>query len=410
MINLFLNTLLQLMLVIVLSLTFTGCSNDPEPGVGEPGLTQIGVTPTEILLGSSSALSGHAGFLGTQYTHGALAWFREVNANGGIHGRRINLISLDDQYDPPQTVVNTEKLINDKRVFMLFNYVGTPTSAKIISTVNDSQIPAFGFLTGAELLRSPFSPYLFHVRASYYSEAEAAVEYFVSHLGYTRIAVLYQDDAFGEAVLQGVKLAMRRHNLPIVATGTYTRGQLDVEDAVVSIQGSEAQAVVMAGTYGPLARFIKLCGDSDYQPYFHTVSFVGSEAFAEKIVAEGVDPIHYGQIIVTQVVPSPYEEKLPAVIDYRRLIAEHFPNDEPNYVALEGFINARVLSIALESAGPNLTHRKIKLMIERLRDVDIGIGKPVSFAPLDHSGLDQVFYSRLSKEGIFSGFELGSEN
>jgi ABC-type branched-subunit amino acid transport system substrate-binding protein len=393
-----------LLLASLLVLFVTGCESDSEQANQIPG-----VTPNEILIGSTSALSGHAGFLGTQYTHGALAWFQELNAGGGVHGRQIRLVSLDDQYDPPQTAANTAELINDHKVFMLFNFVGTPTSVKIIDRVDEAKIPAFGFLTGAEPLRTPFRPSVFHVRASYYTEAEKAVDYFVDQLGFSRVAVMYQDDAFGIAVLRGVELAMKRRNLEISATATYTRGQLDVEIAAASIRESGAEAVIMVGTYDPLALFMKRCHDANYQPYFHTVSFVGSEAFAKSILDQNIDPALFERIIVTQVVPSPYSEGLSTVDQYRALTEKYFPGEEPNYVALEGFINAKVLSMALEAAGRNLNQRKLTLMIERMDELDIGIDKPLSFGSLDHSGLDEVYYSRLGSDGIFRTFRPTGE-
>jgi ABC-type branched-subunit amino acid transport system substrate-binding protein len=206
-------------------------------------------------------------------------------------------------------------------------------------------------------------------------------------------------------VLKGVELALRRRNLPIAATGTYTRGQLDVDQAVDIIRESEAEAVVMVGTYTPLARFIRLCHAVDYQPYFHTVSFIGSEAFAGEILQQEIAPTHFEQIIVTQVVPSPYSEQFSTVVEYRKLAGKYFPQDKPNFVALEGFLNARVLTRALEAAGQNVTRSKLRLMFERVRDVDIGIGKEVSFGPLDHSGLEDVYYSRLGRDGIFQIFD-----
>lgn len=363
-----------------------------------------GVSPEQITLGSSSALGGHAGFLGTQYTRGALTWFNEVNANGGIHGRKIALTSYDDQYDPPKTIANTEKLIHQDKVFMLFNYVGTPTSVKIIDIVHEAKIPSFGFFTGAEALRTPFRPYMFHVRASYYSEAEGAVAYFVDKLGYDKIAVMYQNDAFGLAVLTGVQLALWRRDLEIASTDTYERGTLDVERAIKTIQQSGAQAVIMVGTYSPLAKSIKRCNERGFHPYFHTVSFVGSEAFAAELVIRKVDPAQYEKIIVTQVVPSPFSEEHQAVREYQRLTGKHFPDDPLNYVALEGFINAKILTQVLNKAGRGLTRERIIRILEETRDLDVGIGKKVSFGSLDHKGLDGIYYSRLDGDGVFRIF------
>jgi branched-chain amino acid transport system substrate-binding protein len=365
-----------------------------------------GVTEHEILLGNSSALSGHASFLGTQYTRGSMAWIREVNASGGVHGRKIRLISYDDQYDPPKTLANTERLLQEDDVFMLFGYVGTPTSVKVMATIQESKVPALGFLTGAEALRTPFQPNIFHIRASYFAEAEAAVSYFVDTLGFKKLAVMYQDDAFGLAVLQGVQLAMGRRELEVCATDTHERGEQDVERAVGTIGGSGAEAVVMVGTYGALARFIKLSEERGFRPYFHTVSFVGSEAFSNELrEVQGVDPKSFERIVVTQVVPSPASTDFPTVETYRELSTKHFPEDSPNYVALEGFINARVLVEALRLAGPDLTRAGLVNAIEEMQDFDVGIGRTISYGRLDRKGLSNVYYSRLSPTGLFKTFE-----
>jgi ABC-type branched-subunit amino acid transport system substrate-binding protein len=321
-----------------------------------------GVTEHEILLGSSSALGGHASFLGTQYTRGSLAWIREVNASGGVHGRKLRLISYDDQYDPPKTLANTERLIHDDKAFMLFGYVGTPTSVNVIATIRENKIPALGFFTGAEALRTP--------------------------------------------VLQGVQLAMGRRALEICATATHARGGQDVEAAVETIRETGAEAVVMVGTYGALARFIKLCEDDAFRPYYHTVSFVGSEAFGLELrEVQKVRPESLGRIVVTQVVPSPQSTELPAVGKYRELAAKHFPEDAPNYVALEGFINARVLVEALRLAGPELTRAGLIAALERMEGFDVGIGRAISYGKLDRKGLSSIYHSRLSPDGVFEIFE-----
>jgi ABC-type branched-subunit amino acid transport system substrate-binding protein len=386
-------------------------SSEPRAPNISPQDDVIGISKTEILLGSSSALSGHAGFLGTQYTHGALSWFNEINATGGVHGRKIRLISYDDQYEPAKTVENTRKLINDDRVFLLFGYVGTPTSVKIIDIVHQHQVPAFGFLTGAEPLRTPFRPYMFHVRASYYEEVEGAIAYFVDKLGMHKIGVIYQDDAFGKAVLSGVQLAIWRRqqewnrDLEIVAADTYIRGTMDVENALESLTSSGAEAVIMVGTYNPLAKFIKLSLDNNYTPYFHTVSFIGSGAFAEAIKKQEVSSQHYEKIIVTQVVPSPTSANFEIVDKYRVAHAKHFPKDLPNYVALEGFVNAQILVEALKRAGPDLTRSQLINTLENMKNEDIGIGKKLTYGQYDRSGLTGVYYSRLAfSSGKFEVF------
>jgi branched-chain amino acid transport system substrate-binding protein len=389
--------------ILLLVLAACGPESSSQQAEKSAGHTP-GVSATEILLGSSSALGGHASFLGTQYTHGAMAWFNEVNAMGGVHGRKIRLISYDDAYDPPSTVANTEKLILEDEVFMLFNFVGTPTSVKIIDIVHENAVPAFGFFTGAEALRTPFRHYMFHVRASYYAEAEGAVSYFVDTLGHEKLAVVYQDDAFGKAVLTGVQLALYRRGMEIVAADTFVRGTMDVQRAVNTIKDSGAESVIMVGTYSPLAKFIRQCQEEEFSPYFHTVSFVGSAAFAGEILAQGINPSLYEQIIVTQVVPSPLSDELELVKNYRAMAGKYFPEDEPNYVALEGFINAQVLGKALQLTGAGLTRQAFINTVEKINKLDIGIGKPISFGPFDHNGLEEIYYSRLDQDGTFKVF------
>ena len=388
--------------VLLISLALAACSPDAEirqsPGVSDDA----------ILIGSSSALTGHASFLGSQYTLGSKVWFNEVNAAGGIHGRRIDFLTYDDAYEPDKTVANSRQLIAEDSVFMLFEYVGTPTSVQIIEMVHDEDIPAFGFLTGAEALRTPFRPNMFHVRASYYHEAEGAIAYFVDHLGFEKIAVMYQDDAFGLAVLAGVQLSMRRRGLEIIATDGFARGSLELDRPVDTISNSGADAVILVGTYTPLAKFIKGVHEAGHQPYFHTVSFVGSEAFGRAILEEDVDRSQFDRIIVTQVVPSPYSEDLEAVREYQAQLAKHFPEETPNFVSLEGYINARALTRVLSETGRNLSRETMKQTIESMSRIDIGIGMPLTFGLFDHSGLDDIFYSRLGENGLFSVFDLPS--
>jgi ABC-type branched-subunit amino acid transport system substrate-binding protein len=354
-------------------------------------------------------LTGHASFLGSQYTLGSKVWFKEVNAAGGIHGRRIDFLTYDDAYEPGKTVANSRRLIAEDRVFMLFDYVGTPTSVQIIDMMHDENIPAFGFLTGAEMLRTPFRPNTFHVRASYYHEAEGAIAYFVDHLGFEKIAVMYQDDAFGLAVLAGVQLSMRKRGLEIIATDKFARGSLELDRPVDTISNSGADAVILVGTYSPLAKFIKGVHDAGHRPYFHTVSFVGSRAFGKAILEEGVNRSQFDRIIVTQVVPSPYSEDLEAVREYQAQLAKHFPEETPNFVSLEGYINARALTRILSETGRNLSRETMKQTIEGMSRMDIGIGMPLTFGLFDHSGLDDIFYSRLGENGLFTVFDLPSE-
>jgi len=397
------------MLVILLLLSvIMGCATQQVEQVEEQKKVVPGVTDTEVKIGSSAPLSGHASFLGTQLLEGSMAYINEVNANGGVHGRQIKVIQEDDLYDPPKTLENTKKLIDQDKVFALFDYVGTPTSKAVVVTetpIHDAKTPLLGLFTGAGFLRNPLQPYVFNIRDSYNSEAEGAIAYFVTNLGFENVAIMYQNDAFGAAVLSGVKAALERRGMELVAEATFERGTMDVEDGVASLKDSGAEAIVMVGTYSPLAKFIKLCNDAEFTPYFHTVSFIGSEAFGKELVeVQEVDPEQYSKIIVTQVVPAPFSDEYDTVKEYKELATKYNPDHEPNYVALEGFVNAKVLVKALTDSGQDLTRENFLFALESMQKVNVGIGKSVSFNKDDHQGLEGIYYSRLSEGGVFKIF------
>jgi ABC-type branched-subunit amino acid transport system substrate-binding protein len=357
-----------------------------------------GISEGEILVGASLSLEGHTGYLGTQTLHGALAYIEHVNAGGGVHGRRIKVIRYDDGYDPPRCVLNTQKLIVEDRVFALFCYVGTPTTVKIIPLVEEARIPLVGMFTGAHALREPLNRYLINVRASYYQETGAAVHYLVEKRGLNKIAVFYQYDAYGFNGLRGTELALKKYNLVPVATGTYLRGALNVEEGLDKIMTAGAEAVVMIGTYEPCARFIQLAKAKHFMPIFYNVSFVGADELSRRLGtdAEG--------IIVTQVVPPPEAQertdRVWGTIEYTRLLKQYFPQDQPNFVSLEGYINARVLVEGLRRAGPNPDRESFIDAIESINDFDLGIANPLSFSPNDHQGLERVYFT-LFQNGRF---------
>ena len=275
-----------------------GC-NSTSDSTGKDANTP-GVSDTTIRLGSSLALTGHAGYLGTQTLRGAQAYLRHVNDTGGVHGRCIEVIALDDSYDPPQCLVNTQNLIIDNNVLALFCYVGTPTTVKVLPLVEEAHIPLIGMFTGANGLREPFNRYVINIRASYYQETASAVRHIVNDLGIRKIAVFYQYDAYGFDGLVGTELALKELGLELVARSSYIRGTQNVEEGLRKIRKSEAEAVVMVGTYGACARFINLARGEDFDPLFYNVSFVGAEVLARRI-----GPGSTANVLMSQVVPPP---------------------------------------------------------------------------------------------------------
>jgi branched-chain amino acid transport system substrate-binding protein len=378
--------------VLVILCVFLACQRTTVSDA--PGQITPGVTDTEIVLGSSLALQGHASYLGIQTLRGYSSYIKHINEKGGVHGRTIRVISYDDSYDPPKCLANTQRLIVEDQVFALFSYVGTPTTVKILPLVEDAKIPLLGMFSGANALREPLSHYVINVRPSYYQETKAAIGHLVEDLQIKKIAVFYQYDAFGFDGLTGMELALKKYGLVPVARGFYIRGTLDVEEGLSKIIASRAGAVVMIGTYEPCARFIRLARTQGFNPVFYTVSFVGAEELARRLESLGDMTV-----IMSQVVPPvdgpESSELLGSASEYLTLFSRYFPEDKPNFLGLEGYINARVLVEGLDRAGRNLTREGFIEAIESISDFPLLPNTTLSFGPHDHKGLDQVYFTRL---------------
>lgn len=397
---------LTFLLLLLTAITISAC--DPSPSTKSTSTT-TGIKDNQIILGTSSALDGHAKFLGIEYLRGANLAFSEVNNKGGIFGRQILVVSHNDGYNPVKTITNTQKLIFEDKVFALFNYVGTPTSMAAKPIINSASIPAVGFFTGAEAMRSPLSPNIFHIRDSYYAEAEGIIRYYTDILGLKKIGVLYQEDAFGIAVLSGVQLALQKRGLVPLVTDTFKRGSMDIDDGLDRISEAKVDAIVMVGTYSPLAKFIKQLHNIGQTPLFATVSFIGSEAFARELIrTQKIDPREYGNILVSQVVPSPDIASIKAAAEYQLLSQKYYPDNEVNYVAFEGFLNAKVIVHALKKSGKNISRETFITALESINDFDLGLGKNIGYDKNNHEGLNGVYLSKLIKDGTFDTFDAST--
>jgi ABC-type branched-subunit amino acid transport system substrate-binding protein len=353
---------------------------------------EIGVTPSTITLGQSAVLSGPAKELGEDLRDGAQAYFDQVNAQGGIHGRKIILKTLDDGYEADRAAANTKQLIEQDHVFALFGYVGTPTSNASLAAVSQAHIPFFAPFTGAQSLREPFNHDIFHIRASYFEETEKIIEHLTT-LSNKRIAVFYQDDAYGKAGLEGVTRALKKRQMEVVGLGTVERNSIDVAAAVSKIKQSNPQAVVMISAYTSCTAFIKAMKAQGAQPQFWNISFVGTEALARELGTDGPG------VSISQVMVAPWEDLNPVVKEYKQLYL-HAGKREVGYVSLEGFIAAKVLVEGLRRAGPGLTRDGLVKALESMSAYDTG-GFVVRFGPNRHTGSDFVDLTMISKNGKF---------
>lgn len=351
-----------------------------------------GVTEQSILIGQSAALTGPAQGLGQELRSGAQLYFDQVNAAGGIHGRKIEFESLDDGYEPERAAANTRKLINDSKVFALFGYVGTPTSQAALPLVNEAHIPFIGAFTGAQLLREPVNRYVFNVRASYFDETEKITEQLTT-VGIKKIAVLYQNDAYGKAGLAGMEKALEKRKLKPAATATVERNSTDVEAAAKLINAAQPDAILVVSAYKSVAAVVLALKKLGSVAAIHNLSFVGSVPLARELGPNGIG-VH-----VAQVVPFPWSGTLPITRDYQGLVKKA-GRESYSFTELEGYIAARVLGEGLRRAGRELTRDKLIGGLESMRAVDIG-GFSVTFSPASHNGSSFVDLSIIGSNGKF---------
>ena len=349
------------------------------------GQTTPGVTEREILIGSCSALEGPSHFLGTETVTGAKAYFDMINDAGGVDGRKLKLISYDDSYDPAKTEACFNRLMEQK-VFALGFFVGTPTAVKYLPLAESNKIPLVGLFTGAQTLYVPLRHWVVNVRASYFDETREQMDGLWNTLGYKKIGVIYPDDPFGAAVLEGVKTALKAHGSDPVAIASYQRQTAQVGGAIDTVRGANPDAVVVVGPANTVAPILKQSHAKGWKPLFLTVSFVGTDDLIQEAGpdAEGV--------VVTQVVPPYYLTEYKTVALYRRMLGKYYPSAQPNFVSLEGFVDAMVMVEGLKHAGKDLTREGLIRGIEAIRNLDIGLGEhlKLDYGPKEHKGFDHV--------------------
>jgi ABC-type branched-subunit amino acid transport system substrate-binding protein len=352
-----------------------------------------GISDNQILIGSCSALDGPARFLGLQTIVGATSYLNHVNAEGGVFGRKIQLLAFDDGYEPANAE-NCFKRLQKEGIFSAGFFVGTPTAAKYVPLAEANKVPVIGLFTGAEMLYSPLKHYVMNVRASYYDETREQVENLWNVLGIHKIGVIYQDDAFGQAVLSGLTVALKKHNAAPVGVGTFPRNTLDVERGLNAVRPMNPGAVLIVGPYAPVAEIVKKAHASGWHPIFLTVSFVGTEKFITEAGkdAEGT--------VITQVVPPYTRIDFPSVALYRESLKTYYPNEQPSFVSLEGFVDAMVLVEGLKRAGKDLTREKLITALESIQSKDVGLGPKLTlkYSPTRHKGFDQT-YTTVVRDG-----------
>ena len=344
-----------------------------------------GVTEKEILIGSCSALEGPSHFLGTETVTGAKAYLDMINDAGGVDGRKLKLLTYDDSYDPAKTEACFNRLMEQK-VFALGFFVGTPTAVKYIPMAESNKIPLVGLFTGAQTLYVPLRHWVVNVRASYFDETREQIDGIWGTLGYKKIGVIYPEDAFGAAVLEGVKTALKTHGAEPIAVASYQRQTAQVGGAIDTVRAAHPDAVVVVGPANTVAPILRQSHAKGWKPLFLTVSFVGTD---DLISEAGSDS---DGVVITQVVPPYYLTELKTVALYRRTLTKYFPSAQPNFVSLEGFVDAMVLVEGLKKAGRDLTREGLIRGIESIHELDLGLGPQLklNYSAKEHKGFDHV--------------------
>jgi len=362
--------------------------------------------PAPIFLGMSTALSGPTAELGTGILSGVTTAIERANRAGGIKGRKLELIALDDGYEPRNTGPNMRQLVEEKNVLAIIGNVGTPTAIVSVPIANSLKTPLFAPVTGSGVARrSPQDRYVINFRASYAEEIAEMVDKLITVAGLKpmEIAFFTQRDSYGDSGFSGGLAALNRYGLDdekkILHT-RYERNSLAIENALADIFLAETlpRAVIMVGAYAPCAKFIKLAKKSGLNALFLNVSFTGSAPLA-RLLGEKTEGV-----INTQVVPHPLDTTLPIVRDYHDDLKRSAPERSPSFLGLEGYISARILIKALKTVDGEISREALVDALEGLGEFDMGLGTPLYFSSDSHQASHHVWPTILAK-GTFVPFD-----
>lgn len=317
-----------------------------------------------VRLGQSTALTGPLADLGQAMHQGARACFDAVNAKGGVQGRKIQLVTQDDGYDAARAVANVDGFLASSDIFALFNCMGTPMVEAMLPKVTASGIPFLTPLTGA-LLARPKARNVFNVRASYPDEAEQLIQH-LSTIGIQRIGIAYQNNAFGKEVFDGARVAMERRQLVDGGVATVESSGADAAAAVTRILAGNPKAVVLGLAGKPTVEFVKAMRQQRRGMPLYALSVMGSAATLQALGDDGEG------IAVSQVVPLPTAAGVPVVREFLQAWKQVEAKLEPSHLALEGYINARVLVEGVRRAGPQLTRASFLDALWSLKRLDLG--------------------------------------
>ena len=355
-----------------------------------------------FVFGQSAAFSGPAQDLGNGMRLGIEAAFEEVNQSGGVHGRQLELVSLDDAYEPEAAIDNTQRLINTGEIFALIGAVGTPTSRSAVPVAAAADIPYIAPFTGAAFLRDPQWGNVINLRASYNQETEEMVARLVSDFGIERIAVMYQDDSFGQAGYNGASAALDRRGMEPVSLGLYPRNTTAVKTGLLDLRQGNPEGVIVIGAYQPVASLIRWAREIGMNAVFVTISFVGSNALAQELGSDGAG------VLTTQVVPFPSDSNVPVVSSYLAALSAYDPDAVQGFVSLEGYLAGRLAIAGLQSCGREVDRDCFADRFGSAEQIDLD-GFVLRYGEGDNQGSDEVFWTMIDENGEYRPIDTWQE-
>jgi len=359
---------------------------------GAGAFAENGVSASQISIGQSASLTGTAAESGQQTRDGALAYFELVNRQGGVNGRKIRLITLDDGGQTKRGEENTRKLIAEDKVFLLFGYTGRNTSEAALPIITQANIPFFGAATGGETIHGVFNKNVFNVRASYKLETQALVNFLVT-TGQKKIGMIYHKDDTTKSNLKMTEDAAAQFGFALVGSASVDRNSSDVKEAFGVMSKLNPDAVICNAAVKPLSEFVRQMRKSGVNSQFLSVSFVGS-AIVKELKSEAAG------VIMAQIVPLPTKKRIPIVSEYQNALAAVGAKPEYSFSGLEGYISAKVLVEGLRRSGKVVTRAGFIKAVEGIRDLDLG-DYLVGYSPTNHNGSKYVDITVINKDGVF---------
>ncbi len=386
-------------MVLIAGCSWFGGGGDPNgPGettpVPTPAQTSPGVTGDSITFGQSVDF----GEIGTNLQIGIEAAFHEVNTGGGVNGRQFRLITLDDDYDPAKAIRNTERLINDDQVFALLASAGTPTGRAVLPITTEAGVPYVAPFTGAEYFREDAARNVVNLRASYSQEAEALVEFLVGRRGITRIGVMYQDDAYGRSGYSGVIEALRSRGMQPVAVGLYTANTNAIKTALLDLSPAHPQAVILMGTFEPVAALIEWARRTGLNTQFYTVSVAGNSRLPELLGSRGVG------VYATQVLPLVTNDPAPVAASYENALRSYQADAEVNFYSFEGYLAGRLAIAGVSACGETVDRDCFLNALQNSSLLSID-GFLLRFGGNDNQGSEAVYLTVIGTDGLYHPVE-----